>query len=164
MSNIYIMWNTCHPNPVLDLISPKSVPGQALDQTETQGPQWLPPLRDRHCWAAIVHLSSDSLVLNRWSASELMCFRPRLIPLIWISLFMTNWNYNGIIITIKKKKLLLSYYTESNCCFHFQPFSCVFVLFFSNYCEYIPPVILCHLLSFHKGSGYPSVCYNETLD
>ena len=53
--NIYRMWNTCHPNPVLALVSPKSVPGQALDQTETQGAQWLPPLRDRHSLAAIVH-------------------------------------------------------------------------------------------------------------
>lgn len=55
VSNSYRMWNTCHPNPVLDLVSPKSVPGQALDQTETQGAQWLPPLRDRHSLAAIVH-------------------------------------------------------------------------------------------------------------
>lgn len=55
VSNIYRMWNTCHSNPVLDLVSPKSVPGQVLDQTETQGAQRLPPLRDRHSWEATVH-------------------------------------------------------------------------------------------------------------
>lgn len=73
---IYVMWNTRHPNPVLDLVSPKSVPVHSLglnsgspvaSSSPRQAPLQLPqPI-----------LSTHSLVLNPWSASAFTGFSPK---------------------------------------------------------------------------------------